>query len=438
MINKTLCFSSFSSEHYWRDETFASFSLIPDRQGENIVNVMDEMQYAFCLDDEAVLLTNIAMNKIHLQYLQALGLQIRNEYLFPASELENVKQSVANSLLEDSNTFVKLKSEHFSRVVNYSIIPHIKELTEQILGKCDVPELDTVKRVNSKLFSTNLGNRIGDLSGNIVFGTDNLLTTGLDMLESSPLLVKDPFGVSGAGNVLVDKPASLQSIVRFLSKQELSGKKVEFIIEPFYEKERDFSSLFHIKKDGKIDFIGIEIMENKGFSFSKIYPAEDSFIHAITGKGYFGKVIRAVKELADEGYWGPVCIDSMLLKDGTIKIIVEINARYSMGFINEFIGKKMNEISSITSLYQLSTLNIISKKVSSFDVLFHQLERSGILYDVKKGSGIFPVSANTWDINDNKVYSSYKKRFYYMVFYRNQEEIDFLSGMLDNIANSLN
>ncbi|MFD1906532.1 hypothetical protein ACFSQ7_25010 [Paenibacillus rhizoplanae] len=47
--------------------------------------------------------------------------------------------------------------------------------------------------------------------------------------------------------------------------------------------------------------------------------------------GYFDVMIQVANDLFKDGYFGPVCIDSMVLKDGTLVPIVEINARKIYG-----------------------------------------------------------------------------------------------------------
>lgn len=437
MAGKTLCFSSFNSERLWKYEDFASFTFLPDKQGDRIVNVMDEMQYAFCLYDDATLLTNVAMNPVHKEYLQSLDLSFGNDCLNTSACVEEIKPNVAESIWHSVSILSKLSKTKFEKLVTYSILPYMEKIAGNILPEFQLPALETVKKVNSKFFSTELSRIIGDLSGEIVWGIDDLSRQGTNMLEKSPFLVKEPFGVSGAGNVLIDKPTALRSIVRFLQKQELSGKKVAFVLEPFYKKERDFSSLFYLRPKGEIDFIGMEIMENNGFSFSKIYPANEEFINFLRTKGYFERTSRVLEALSQESYWGPVCIDSMLLADGSVKFIVEINARHSMGFINEFIGNKLNETAIANSHYQLGMLNRINRQTCPFESLFNILDRLGVLYTRKKGTGIFPVSANTWDVNDALKCSSYKRRFYYMIFFREQDELTYLSVKLEAALNSL-
>lgn len=437
MPKKTCCFSSFHSEPSWREKDFASFALLPDEQADHIVEVMDEMQYAFCPDDEATLLTNLAMNQVHLDYLHSLGLRLENEYLLTKPQWKTRNPNAAEALFHAPCKLSQLQKTQFDQILTYSVVAYTREIVGQLLPGQAVPALDTVKKVNSKCFSTLLGNKIGDLSGEIVTSSDDILRKGLRLLDTSPLLIKDPFGVSGAGNIRIDKPSALQSIVRFLHKQELAGRKVTFILEPFYEKERDFSSLFTISREGKAELTGIEWMENKGFGFSKIYPAPAPFVEALLQKGYLEQTMLVIEALIKEGYWGPVCIDSMLLANGSIRLIVEINARHSMGFLNERMGKKLNQLSGSDRSYQLATLNVISRKESSFDTFFEALQHTGLLYQAKNGTGIFPLSANTWDINHTQAYSSYKKRFYYMTFYRDQEELNLFTEKLNHLAQSL-
>src|SRR5690606_19912322 len=44
--------------------------------------------------------------------------------------------------------------------------------------------------------------------------------------------------------------------------------------------------------------------------------------------------------LADAGYWGPAGVDSMLLTDGTLIPVLEINARRSLGLLSLVLDRR--------------------------------------------------------------------------------------------------
>ena len=56
----------------------------------------------------------------------------------------------------------------------------------------------------------------------IVIGTDSLLKTGLEMLKTGSFIIKDSFGVSGKGNLLVTSEGILKIITDYLRN---AGKK---------------------------------------------------------------------------------------------------------------------------------------------------------------------------------------------------------------------
>ena len=128
--------------------------------------------------------------------------------------------------------------------------------------------------------------------------------------------------------------------------------------------------------------------------------------------GYLDKMQTVAAGLYREGYFGPVCIDSMLLKDGSIRSVVEINARQSMGFINHHIDRFLEPFSAQGSLLFFS---LGLTKPVSFDEILHTMREEAILFQPDRPEGILPLSAHTLSVNRKTQTNSdtpYKGRFY--------------------------
>ncbi len=221
-------------------------------------------------------------------------------------------------------------------------------LAEQLL-----PAPNIVAQVNSKSWSNELVQRLGlPGAGRVVRSTDELVdaVTALDFRA----LVKDPYGVSGRALLEVPSPGVLKAIERVLRKQVDRGLRVELIVQEKYRKLHDFSGHLMINPDGTWEFLGIQQMTNRGFRHFGSSPAEPSLID----HGWYAETLaEVVPALTDAGYSGPVGVDSMLLEDGAVIPVLEINARQSLGLLAVHLDRRASEYGLSGHLWQLE-LNV--------------------------------------------------------------------------------
>ena len=138
--------------------------------------------------------------------------------------------------------------------------------------------------------------------------------------------------------------------------------------------------------------------------------------------GYLDKIQLIAVRLYREGYFGPVCVDSMLLRDGGIRTVVEINARQSMGFINHYIDRFLATFSTCGSLLFFSL--VLTRRVGMEDLL-QRMQQENILFRPDRPEGILPLSANTLTVNWNPSIAgdiAFKGRFYASVVASSQAQ----------------
>jgi hypothetical protein len=165
---------------------------------------------------------------------------------------------------------------------------------------------------------------------------------GKELLEKGNFLVKEIFGVSGKGNLLINSLKLLERIVKYIETSEAKGKTCTFVIEEFLNRELDFSCGFKIAQDGTTEIEGIQKILNHQFNYGGSEAADGEFVNFLYDKRYFETIENISKELYRDGYFGEVCVDSMLLKSGEIVPVIEINARKSMGFVNNGIDRNLS------------------------------------------------------------------------------------------------
>jgi hypothetical protein len=252
------------------------------------------------------------------------------------------------------------------------------------------PDPPCVAKVNSKVFSTLLNRAAFPEADIAVIRTLSDLQNFAESLSGRPFLVKDPFGLSGKGHYLVSDEAGLVRLLRFLSRQLDAGCEIEFVAEAFLEKIADFSCFCELSADGRVAFRGVQLMLNNGFSYIGSQPADPRFLADLRRQNYFETLEPFLRAVHDQGYWGPVCIDSMLLADKHIWPVVEINARESMGIVARSIANFLSP-HGVSGL--LTFLVFSSRSVQPYDELLAALANAGLLWKPGRSRGVLPLSS---------------------------------------------
>lgn len=442
----SLYLGSFNSEQFWREANISQLPRIADQQADAIVSVMDELQFVFCDSVHDVLVTHLPIDGSYKDYLWELGFSFSYNQL-PLIEKTSAegKQSykgICELLLEAGNDgYYQDLLAPLSTLSPYSIEPFTERLCQHYGLQGSGLDIEVVKKVNSKLFSHQLAKHLfPDTVGEIIYSASDLDTVGHRLLQSSPFLIKDEFGVSGKGNLLVSSWQILKRIVTYISKQEHDGKHTRFLLEPLLDKQTDFSCQLEIDATGKTKILSIQKMQNSGFAFSSIQTAESSFQEFLGTSGYFEQVNEIASELYRVGYCGPVCLDSMLLQSGKIVPVVEINARKSMGSINHSIDRFLAQFSTQGRL-MLFSLGL-SRHVA-FSEILQCMKQAKILFLKDRPSGILPLASNTFNVNCQLHQASanhrkaYKGRFYGTVVGDDNDEQERILNRMDSIFAAL-
>ncbi len=421
---------TFDCEEFWREKDLARLPSVEDRQAGNIVMAMDELMFVFCGSCGCydTLVTRFEMDKEHKNYLNNIGFHFQAQHLIEDyGRLDDVRKKNSCQLLLESKTIPDAiyENDNRSEYFPFSVLEESKAVSQKFNLDFDHPSIGVIKKVNSKIYSSNMNREMGMINPcDIVYSSRELRQKGEEYLRKSEFLIKDTFGVSGKGNLLISSLNVLNSIVNYLSRQEKKGKKVLFIIEPFLQKDFDFSCQFFIDENGQSEIISLQRLRNKNFAYEGSFTAEDELLDLLESRGYF-KVIKDVAgQLYRDGYYGHVCIDSMVLKTGDIVPVVEINARQSMSLIKHQLDCYLAEY-SLKCGFTFFSLHF--NRHINFGEILEKMREQGLLYPSGKGGGIMPLSSNTLLINQKIQMSSTdrqetKGRFYAAFAYENEEQ----------------
>ena len=153
-------------------------------------------------------------------------------------------------------------------------------------------------------------------------------------------------------------------------------------------------------------------------------------------KGYFSIIKEVALKLYKDGYYGDVCIDSMILRNGDIVPIVEINARKSMSLIKHNIDKYVLNF-NLKCAFTFYNVNFSTH--IAYEQIIKEMEESALLFKPERNKGIIPLSSNTLFINryldkDQKI-KNYKGRLYLAILYNNEEEKEEMINRLFQLLN---
>ncbi|MGF9911709.1 hypothetical protein ABEX47_05870 [Paenibacillus ehimensis] len=400
-LRKTVM-GTFDPETRWRDPLLSMLPRIPDPERDKIVLCMDELLFPLCGPDD-ILVTRCRIDDALLDYFAKLGVSFQHRSVI---DLTSPEAGEALRTEHFSSCVFKLASRDgipgFGADKPYVLEPYaVTEEAHEYAGKDifanPLPDLAVVKRVNSKLYHHRLLEDTGmGTYGTPAMSAEEVGQYGTELLRKGAFLIKDPFGVSGKGNQLIESPALLKRIVSHLRKQEKAGSQTLFLLEPLLPKAADFSSQWLLEPDGSRQLISVQRMMNRQQNYGGSVTAEAAFVNSLEQKGYFSMLEAALHELFLDGYFGYVCFDSMMLEDGELVPIIEINARMSMGLINAHLDRLL---AGWNLKGWLTYLSVALPDEFRFERLLEALEAERLLFTPLRQSGIMPLSSGTLTVN---------------------------------------
>jgi len=259
--------------------------------------------------------------------------------------------------------------------------------------RSQLPAFDTVRRVSSKAWSNALVRELGLPGGGVVVDSVPALVAAVSGFDGAPVLLKDPHGVGGRGIIEVASPRVLNTVCRVLTRQVERGAAVELLVQRRLDRVADFSAQFDITPGGQVRWRGVQSLENLGFSHVGSRPPAEALRRRLAGSGYRSVMADVGAALAGAGYHGPVCVDSMLLRDGTVVPVLEINPRMSLGMITMLAAQRLTG-SATGARLAVRTVRCDGHPWRMFDDLVALIRERGVLF-AAGGTGLFPLAVNT-------------------------------------------
>lgn len=211
-----------------------------------------------------------------------------------------------------------------------------QELAESCGLPLAVPDAATFERVNSKIYGRRLTEAAGlravpgDCCETVAEFAEVLRRRCAELGAEDRIVVKDAYGVSGKGLLVLDDPARANRLLRMVQRraQRTGDSRLEVVVESWIPKRCDLNFQVTIADDGRtsLDFVKQAITEN-GVHKGHLMPAE------LTAPQYaqIEHAAHAVgRHLHADGFRGVAGVDAIVGRDETVYPVLEINARLNM------------------------------------------------------------------------------------------------------------
>lgn len=194
------------------------------------------------------------------------------------------------------------------------------------------PPLDVVRQVNSRKWSAALEK---DLFGDDVIvgearGVEELeALLDRDSIHESEWIVKSEHGNSGFGNRRIGnsrlEAADRKAVERLLAEDGC------LVVERWRRRITDLVTTFTVDSDGGVDeFLIYEAVNTAAGAFvGDVFDRPSPVVERWRSR-LVDAADKVAREIAGEGYFGPVCLDAFVWDDGRgerLRALVEVNAR---------------------------------------------------------------------------------------------------------------
>ncbi|MFI0776844.1 ATP-grasp domain-containing protein [Streptomyces sp. NPDC021212] len=302
------------------------------------------------------------------QYATGLGFQLPTELVVPQGEPGT---STGERILASPETLRRLADLADGRTY---LMPMGTSATEQKISESTglplaVPDSDTMERVNGKIYGRRLVEELGirPVPGECCETVDELTAAvrrGLD--ERQPLIVKESYGVSGKGLIVLDTPVKAERLLRMVGQRaaRTGSSAIHVVVERFLDKKCDLNYQFTIDRAGgtHLDFVK-EAQTSGGVHLGHVMPTRLGAAHLAELED---TAARVGKRLHADGLFGVVGVDAILGADDTLYPVLEINARLNMSSYQGPVTERF--LSSGAALAKHYTLDLEAP------LRFHEIE----------------------------------------------------------------
>ena len=322
-------------EKFWGQDV-SSVKSVAD---EITVNHVEEMNLLITRKQDYLILRKLP-DPVFLELLRGKGIEIPN-FLIPSREDESV--GIAQLVQSDERLLEELRRIKRSHSKVYFVPYGVSELEEWIAENTGIELIGgsnkLSQKINNKIFARDLAAKLAFpvAEGEICHSLEEVHAKAAGLLvKYGKIVIKYPTGASGKGLWVVENDKKLFTTVKILER--LCHKKnipEEFVVERWYEKQRDFNYQIYVGKDGTIEVFSIkeQLLNETVYVGSLIKPRLQP--DELAQCEQYG--IRIGQYLRDIGYNGVLGVDAMITKDGEMIPVIEVNARFTLSTYVSFL-----------------------------------------------------------------------------------------------------
>jgi hypothetical protein len=325
---------NFEAEEYWAD----GYVGMPAPALSTSTSLVRRMEELGCLlaGPNDVLVLKHPLDPGYRAYLEDLGL-CPPEVLVPENTTPD--QPTAQDVLASPAALRRLAALAGQGA---RLLPMGTSIWEQRLAEAcglplAVPDASTFQRVNSKIYGRRVAAEGGlrcvpgagceTVSEFAAIADRYRHRLGVDGLR---VVVKDAYGVSGKGLVVLEDTARMDRLVRMVTRRAERGgdPRLHVVVEEWLPKRCDLNYQVTVARDGGVtlDFVKQALTDN-GVHKGHIMPPELS----LSGHAQIEEAAHIIgQRLYADGYHGVAGVDAIVDSDGGVYPLLEINARLNM------------------------------------------------------------------------------------------------------------
>jgi hypothetical protein len=301
----------------------------PPAAATTMVQRMEELGILLAGPDDSLVVKR-APDPGFLHYLgDDLGIALP-EVLVP--EHVAADRSTTEDLLDSPRTLDRLRASG-AWLMPMGTSEHEEKLADAAQLTPAAPDAATSEKVNSKIYSRRVTERAGLLAvpGWCCETVEDLLAALAEAAgHEEPVVVKDAYGVSGKGLIVLDGPAKVGRLSRMLLRRaERTGDhRLAVVVERWIPKRFDLNYQITVDRHGavRLDFVKQALTE-RGVHQGHLMPADlTADQHALLRHA----AAEIGGRLAADGFFGVAGIDAIAAADGRLFPVLEINARLNM------------------------------------------------------------------------------------------------------------
>ena len=286
-----------------------------------------------------------------IDYLKNLGIELAT--ILVAGE-DSDKPWLPTSQLVIQNpslvkTLFKLVSDGKASILVSFGVSNVVEQIAQLTG-LSIPSAgsEVSKFISRKSFSRNISKKLGLYipDGEICDSAKEAVVAVKAMwikAKGCPVVVKPELAAAGRGQLIIQERQDIDRINNMINEEYIESYGTRLIVEQWHPNAKTLSYEFYVDSNEYIPkniIVREALKDSENRDYGYFYPADVKEI-----------VVNEIQETANSlaielwekyQYYGPVRCDALLLPNGNLFPVLELNARHSFFYLIDLLHEKLS------------------------------------------------------------------------------------------------